>query len=173
MERELKSHEEESEQQGELVEPPEGAYFIHGVRTWSKNETIGIRSPEISGSLQVDGITKPIRPYGYRLRVDKGGLSSAFAEDVTSEFGDGYKKRLKRQSSGIKRRQYEEDELSELVDNTKIGSHNELWLIGNMIEIVGAYITEDGMSAPGAQAFLKACRKDGISIEIIKRKLTE
>jgi len=154
----------------EIIEPPEGSYFIHGVKQWSKKDRIGIRSPEVSTSLQKDNFTEPLRPYGYILKIDRGAIPGAFDRDVTSAYNERYEKELKSQSAGRKRRQYGENELQELIANTKTGSHNEVWVKGDMAEIVGAYITEEALNAPGAKAFLKACQKDNISVRIIKKE---
>lgn len=81
-----------------------------------------------------------------------------------------YEKELKSQSARRKRRQYNENGLQELIANTKFGSHNEVWIKGNKIEIVGAYLKEETLSAPGAKAFLKACQKDNIPVKILKKE---
>ena len=66
------------EEHEEIIEPPVGTYFIHGVKTWSKENSLSIRSPEISVSVQEDGKTVPLRPYGYRLKVYKGAIKKHF-----------------------------------------------------------------------------------------------
>lgn len=153
----------------ETIGTPEGTYFVHGVKQWSRKDTIGIRSPEVSASLQKDSVTEPLRPYGYILKVDKGAVSGAFDRDVTSDYNERYEKKLKPQSAGRKRRQYNESELQELIANTKAGSHNEIWIKGDGAEIIGAYITEEALGTPGSTAFLKACRKDNIPVRTIKK----
>ena len=153
----------------EIVEPP-NTYLIHGVKQWSNKNRIGIRSPEVSASLQKDNFTEPLYPYGYILKVDKGAISGAFDQDVTSAYNEKYEKELKPQSAGRKRRQYSETDLQELITNTKVGSHNEVWVKGDQVEIVGAYVTEESLSAPGAKAFLKACQQDNIPVRIIKKE---
>lgn len=160
----------ETEPEEEIVEPPEDSYFIHGVKQWSKKDRIGIRSPEVSASLHKDNVTELLRPYGYILKVYKDAISGAFDRDVTSAYNERYEKELKPQSAGRKRRQYGEGELQELIENTKTGSHNEVWVKGNKVEIVGAYIIEEALNAPGARAFLKACQKDNIPVRIIKKE---
>jgi hypothetical protein len=154
----------------ETITTPEGTYFIHGVKQWSKKDRIGIRSPEVSASLQKDNVTEPLRPYGYILKVDKGAISGAFDRDVTSDYNERYEKELKPQSAGRKCRQYNENELQELIANTKTGSHNEIWIRGDQAEVVGAYITEEALSSPGAKAFLKTCQRDNIPVRIIKKE---
>jgi len=119
-------------------------------------------------SLQRDNVTKPLRPYGYILRVERGAISGAFDRDVTSAYNGRGEKELKPQSAGRKRRQYGEGDLQELIANTGTGSHNELWVKGDRVEIIGAYITEEALSAPGARAFLKACQRDDIPVRILK-----
>ncbi len=160
----------ETESIKETIEPPKDTYFIHGVKQWSKENRTGIRSPEISVSLQKDGSTKPLRPYGYILKIDKGAISMAFDRDVASQYNENYRKESKLQSTGLKRRQSSENELQKLIANTKIGSHNEIWVKGDKVEIVGAYITEEMPSSPGAKAFLKDCQKNNISVRIIKKE---
>ncbi|MEK7061779.1 MAG: hypothetical protein AAB957_00780 [Patescibacteria group bacterium] len=154
----------------EIIETPEGTYFIHGVKQWSKKDRIDIRSPEVSVSLQKDDFTEPLRPYGYILKIDKGAISGAFDRDVTSTYNERYEKELKPQSAGRKHRHYGESELQELMTNTKTGSHNEVWVKKDKTEIVGAYITEEALSAPGAKVFLQACQKDNIPVRIIKKE---
>lgn len=154
----------------EIINPPQDWYFIHGVKDWSSKDRIRVLSPEISGSLQKDGYTKPLRPYGYILKVDKGGISRAFSRDVTSEYGENYKKQLSKQGKARKRKQYNENDLQALVDDTREGTHNELWFTGDKVEIVGSYITERGRQDPGAKAFLKECRKQNLQVRFVKEQ---
>jgi hypothetical protein len=140
------------------------------VRPWSGESSFRINSPEICVSLQKDAVTKPLRPYGFILNIDRGGIKSAFDRDVTSQYNEHFEKELKIQSAGKKRHQYDENELDRLMENTKNGSHNEIWVKGDKAEIVGAYIFEEQMNAIGANVFLKACRKNGVQIKIIKNR---
>lgn len=172
----LEQKEKKSEQKIEteteelVIQAPESTYFVHGVKAWSKEDKIGIRNLEVSASLQKDNFTKPIRPYGYILKIDKGAISIAFDRDVSSEYNENGKKELKTQSAGRKRRKYTEDELQDLIANTKAGSHNEVWTRGDGIEIIGGYITEDALSAAGAKSFLKSCQRNSIPVRIIKEE---
>jgi len=157
------------EKQKEFIEAPEGCYFIHGVKGWTKKHTIGIRTPEISCSLQKDNHTQPIRPYGYILKLYKGAIVSAFDKDVTSRYGDiNFKKRLSEQTEQKKYRNYGENELDALIKNTQKNSHNELWVKGEMVEIIGAYVKKTEKEAAGVKAFVKACRKENIPIHWIE-----
>jgi len=160
-----------NEQSEETLVLPEGTYFIHGIKPWSKTDSIGLRSPEVCASLQKDNITSPLRPYGYILKLDKGAISGAFDRDVASEYNERYEKQFKPQSVGHERRKYDEEELQELIKNTRSGSHNEVWVRGDGVEIIGAYITEEALSAPGAKAFLKTCQENNIPVRIIRKEL--
>lgn len=157
------------EKQGEFIEAPEGCYFIHGVKDWTKKHTIGIRTPEISCSLQKDNRTQPIRPYGYVLKLDKGAVTSAYDKDVTSHYRDtDFKKRLSEQTEQKKYRDYSEDELDALMENTREKSHNELWVNGEKAEIIGAYIRKIENTSPGTKEFIKACEKENIPIHRVE-----
>ena len=161
--------ESDIEKQEEYIEAPEGCYFIHGVQEWTKKHAIGIRTPEISCSLQKDENTQPIRPYGYILKLDKGAIASAYDKDVTSRYYDtSFKKKLSEQTEQKKYREYDEDELDTLIENTQKNSHNELWVNGEMIEITGAYVKKTEEDALGVKAFIKACRKENIPIHWIE-----
>jgi hypothetical protein len=158
-----------AEKQEEFIEAPKDCYFIHGVKDWSKKHNIGIRTPEISCSLQKDGHTQAIRPYGYILRLNKGAIISAYDTDVTSRYyGSNFKKRLSEQTEQKKYRNYAEGELDALIENTQKNSHNELWVNGEMIKIAGVYVKKSEGDAPGAKAFIKACRKESIPIHLIE-----
>lgn len=150
----------------EFIEPPQDTYFVHGVGEWSKDNRIGIIGEEISGSLQKDGHTKPIRSYGFVLEVEKGAISKAYDRDVTSERLRG-KKQLSQQSKTKRWKEYGEDSLEDLIKNTPMNSHNEIWLNGNGVEIVGAYITQKGIGSPGSKSFLKACKEKNIPVRNI------
>ena len=64
----------------EKIKTPEGSYFVHGLKTWSAESSVGIHQPEISCSLQLDGKTEPIRPFGYILEIDRGVLFALLIE---------------------------------------------------------------------------------------------
>jgi len=161
--------ENDIEKQEGFVEAPEGCYFIHGVKDWTKKHSIGIRTPEISCSLQKDKHTQPIRPYGYIVRLDKGAITSAFDKDVASRYHDtSFKKQLNEQTEQKKYRSYAEDELDVLIKNTQKKSHNELWVNGEMVEITGAYVKKSEENTHGTKAFIKACRKENIPIHWIE-----
>ena len=152
-----------------IVKPPEGCYFIHCIKSWSKNEYFGIKTPEISCSLQKDSYTIPLRPYGYILKIDKGAVICAFDRDVTSKYNENWQKfSAARQNKKIGR--YSESELEELIKNTKENSHNELWIRGEMIQIIGAYVVKKKVVSPGTKVFIKSCRKADILIHWIKRE---
>ena len=161
--------ENDIEKHEEFIETPEGCYFIHGVKDWTKKHSIGIRTPEISCSLQKDEYTQPIRPYGYILKLDKGAVTSAYDKDVTSRYYDtSFKKKLSEQTEQKKYRDYGEAELDALIENTQKNSHNELWVDGEMVEITGAYVKKSEEDIPGVKAFIKACRKENVPIHWIE-----
>ncbi|MCX6763530.1 MAG: hypothetical protein NTZ97_02240 [Candidatus Moranbacteria bacterium] len=153
----------------ELIQPPKDCYFIHGVKDWSKESSIGVRTPEISCSLQKDNFTKPIRSYGYILKLDKGAITSAYNKDVTSQYSDtSFKKNLSEQSNQKKFKRYSEENLEELIEDTQKNSHNELWVNGELVEIIGAYVVKNENNIPGIKAFIKVCHEKGIPIHWIE-----
>ena len=121
---------------------------------------------EISVSLQKDRTTKPIRPYGYIIKIEKGGIVSAFDRDATSAHNSKSKKEFKPQSSLKKWRWYSENELGLLLKNTRKDYHNEIWVNTDKAEIIGAYAVGDS-NMPGIKAFIKSCRKEKIEIKIV------
>lgn len=148
----------------EKIVPPEGTYFIHGIRDFTLTRQSPILHPEISCSLQLDGNTKPFRPYGYVIEVDKGSLNKAFPRDVSSlSLSDG--KRLGRFSRAMQ--SYDEDQLEELIKNTPRGKHNELWVLGDGYTIVGAYQTAEALGKPGIKQFLQSCKRRHLPIRVI------
>ena len=118
--------------------------FIRGIPPWERGTPVILPPGEISVSLHREGF-KPLRPYGFILDLLPGAIISAFDRDVCSD-KNGDKKCLSLQTSHKKYRNYREDELEELLKNTKIGGHNEIWIDSNKADIVGAYITG---AAPG------------------------
>lgn len=158
----------ETEPEVETINLPEDCYFIHGVTQWSKNNAIGIKAPEISCSIQKDGFSMPLRPYGYILKIDKGAISRAFDTDVSSKYKENWEKELSEQTELKKYKNYQEDEFEELIQNTKKNSHNELWVNGEKVEIVGAYIKKEENNLPGTTAFIKACNNSNIPIHWIE-----
>ena len=160
---------ESIEEQQDYIKVPDECYFIHGVKDWTKKHSIGVRTPEISCSLQKDTHTQPIRPYGYILKLDKGAISGAYDRDVTSRYHDtSFKKKLSEQTRGKQYKNYNEDELEDLIENTKKKSHNELWVDGEMVEVIGAYVNKKKMEASGTRAFIKACNRDNVSIHWVE-----
>ncbi len=103
------------------------------------------------------------------MRLSRGAILSAFDRDVTSKYYDAnFKKELSEQTRRKKYRNYSEEELDVLAANTQKNSHNELWVNGEVVEIVGGYISKEGADAPGLQAFIRACDKEGIPIRRIE-----
>jgi hypothetical protein len=134
--------------------------FIRGIPPWEKNTPIGI-SPNttISTSLHNKGL-KPLRPYGYILKIHPGGIVAAFDTDVCSKSTHG-EKCISQQTSHKKYRNYSEEELDELLTNTRPGYHNEIWVDSDKADIVGAYVT---LPAPGWKKFQIAMQQNNIPI---------
>lgn len=162
----MKESPEQLQEGPELIKTPEDSYFIHGVEPWDRNKRIGIFNTEISVSLQKDGFTNPLRPYGFVLSIEKGGIRKAFPRDVASRRGDWAEKELKETSPQVG--EFSEDDLEKLLSETPIGKHNELWVNGEKINIVGSYIDKSRMTDPGAKQFLKAVKEVGLEIRIIE-----
>lgn len=74
--------------------------------------------PEISCSLQKDGYTQPMLPYGYVLKIDKGGINSIFNIDVTSEYDINARKKIKDNVRQKRFKKYNVSDLDELIKNT-------------------------------------------------------
>lgn len=144
-----------------MIKPPKDCYFIHGVHNWNKSSNISITSTEICCSLQLDSKTKPIRPYGYILRLANGSVVSAFDTDVSSEIING-KKKLKLKNNF---KNYKSTEFESLIENTRIGYHNELWVDSLGVEISGAYVSE--IDSIGRKSFIKSCNRDNLEIHYI------
>ncbi len=155
----------------ETITPPTGSYFLRGIRNWTPNEDLKINMPEVSISLQKDGKTLPLRPYGYILEIDKGGIVKAYDRDVTSEYTEEGKKGLAERSTKNDTRTYTENELEDLIRNTKSGFHNELIVNGNEIGITKAYVLEGAKKIKGLRKFKKDCVLKGIEIHIIPKLL--
>jgi hypothetical protein len=119
-----------------MITPPPSTYFIHGLPYWSKDFFVDLMYSEVSVSIQKDGFTVPLRPLGFILEIQKGGIISAFDKDVASKLVDG--KKVLSIFSRISKT-YSETELDALVFNTPRGKHNELWVDSSKAEIVGGY----------------------------------
>jgi len=152
----------------EIIKAPEGCYFIHGVTNWTKDNSIGIRTPEISCSLQKDEYTRPLKPYGYILQLTKGSIISAYDRDVASKYNDNsFTKSLSWQTNQKKLKNYSEENLDILIANTRQGNHNELFVKGEKVEIVGAYVDKSKSGSAGIKVFIKACKSENIQIHYI------
>ena len=136
-------------------------YYIHGVLPWTKNCYFGKFSPQISISLHHDNYTKPLYPYGYILEILKTKIIRAFDCDVTSETDSIGNKSFSRLTCLNSFRNYHYSELNTLIRNTKMGSHNEIWIQSEHVEIVGIYINKE---VPGVNSFKKAARKNNIIV---------
>lgn len=104
-----------------VITPPEGTYFIHGVNSWNKDSIVSVSFPEISCSIQKDGYTDPLRPFGFILELDKGSIVSAHDTDVASKRGSGYTKEYGDATLSKNYKEYSEDELGTLIESTKEG----------------------------------------------------
>lgn len=146
------------------IKPPNNCIFIHGVRKWNKNKSIGFFYPEISISLHEPGYTIPVKPYGFILKLYNGAIIKSFDKDVTSKYNENYQKIFSEQTKHKKFINYEYN-LEKLIENTAWQNHNEIWCYHHLIEIVGAYIYKKDR---GYAAFIKECNKQNIPIERIK-----
>lgn len=152
--------------EGQPITPPEGSYFIHGLGGWSKKSAPAIiKEEEISVSLQQDGKTEPIRPFGYIVRLDRGSIRHAASRDLTSRVGEDGQK-VPTVSRGLR---YDEERLDELIEDTARGKHNELIVDVLKVGVEEAYVLEDSAGTPGVNAFRKACQERGIRIRVIPR----
>lgn len=133
-------------------------YFIHGLKSWTKNSIWGKFSPEISLSLHNDLETIPLYPYGYIVTIDNSKIIKSFDCDVSSELNCG-KKVFGRQSIEKTFKDYGSD-LNNLIRNTKFLSHNEIWIKSKDVEIIGIYVYKERV--PGVKAFIKSARKGNI-----------
>jgi len=153
------------------IATPKGSYFIHGFKNWKKSNSIGNFPPEICVSLQKDGNTNPLRNYGFILDIDKGGVINGYDRDVASKHLGGSKIIDQKSPANLRNlREYKEDELESLVENTRTGTHNEIWINSEFAEITKAYIVEKlsaigyRPSENGIKSFLKACEKENLEI---------
>lgn len=87
----------------------------------------------------------------------------AFDKDVTSKTISG-KKVLSPWSPQLKT--YKDNELEELIVNTKFSSHNELWISSNNAEIIGGYLCGKNKS------FVKFMKSNGYEVHLIPKFLT-
>jgi hypothetical protein len=142
-----------------IITPPPGTYFIHGLPHWSKHYFVELVFSEVSVSLQKDGHTTPIRPLGFILQIEQGGIRAAYAKDVASKVERGMK--VLSEFSRVTKR-YAEHELDALIANTPKGKHNELWVNPLRAEIVGGYIVGNG-----SKSFEKAMKRAGLDVHHI------
>ena len=136
--------------------------FIRGIPPWEHGTPIRLPVGEISVSLHREGLV-PLRPYGYIIAIRPGAVIAAFDRDVCSD-KNGDKKCISQQTAHKKYRNYQEYELEELLNNTRLGKHNEIWIDTNKADIIGAYITE---VSPGWRQFQYDMQRAGISIQKI------
>ncbi len=149
-----------------FIPTPHESFFIHGVNGWSKHHRFGILEAEVSVSLHENGRTKPLRPYGYVLQIRKNGTRACFDRDATSTHGSVGSKRSKFINRGGLR-DYGEEELNELIQNTRSGTHNEIWARSNSLQIVGVYLCEWGKGSPGSKSFLSVAQTHKLPISIV------
>lgn len=136
--------------------------FIRGIPPWERGSPIRLPYDQFSVSLHTKGL-KPLRPYGYILRIDPGAIVAAFDRDVCSD-KDGNKKVFSPATSNKKYRNYSPDELGELLANTRPGYHNEIWIDPDKCDIIGAYVTEP---SPGWRQFQLDMKAAQLPIERI------
>jgi hypothetical protein len=146
------------------VYTPEDTYFIRGLQEWSKFYPIDLIDPEISVSLQKDGYTLPLRPFGYVIEVEKGGIMNAFDRDVTSKIIQG--KKTFAPWTDRNWREYKEDEMHILMENTRKGSHNEIWVRSRCATIVGGYVVGEA-----GKGFVNSMERYGYPIKRLKTRL--
>lgn len=136
---------------------PEDSYFIHGFSNWSKNHVINFLHPQISVSLQKDGFTFPLRPIGFILQIKENGIIAAFDRDVASKLING-----KKVFSNYSCNTNSYTDLDLLLKNTPKGSHNELWVYSDFVEIIGGY------TIGGFKSFEKAMKKADYPIHYLQ-----
>lgn len=151
----------------EAITPPNGTYFIRGIKNWTPGNDLTVNFSEISCSLQKDGQTIPLRPYGYILEIDKGGIISAHDKDITSEIGENNTKEPSHRAMKADLKTYTENNLDDMIANTKNGSHNELIVKGDKVGVLGAYVVEGENNLPGIKQFKKDCLSKGIKIHLV------
>jgi len=149
------------------VIPPEGWYFVRGLRTWRRGLVPRIWANQISCSLQNDGVTSPLRPFGYVLKLYRGAIVAAFDRDVSSTTGANVSKSFGHQTAHRESTNYGEAGLGELTANTRRGSHNEIWVDSSRAEIAQAYVLGGSSGVPGTLAFVRACRSAGLDVHWI------
>lgn len=164
----IEREEPEQPKQEEIL-PPAGTFFIRGVSNWTAGKDTSINYEQISISLHKDGQTTPIRPYGFILKLDPGAIVNAYDRDITTEasFREGTKFIAERAKK--KTREYTEEELGELMENTSQSKHNEIIVKGNKVEVIGAYIIEDTKGVPGIRKFRQYCSEKGFTIHIVPK----
>ena len=76
---------------------------------------------------------------------------------------------LKNQSPNLK--DYTEENLPELLDKTENGGHNEIWVKGISVDIIGAYVMKGGEEEiTGIKKFMRACKDVSLNIHVIEIK---
>lgn len=156
----------------ETIVPPEGSYFIHGIKSFGGEKgfilgQFGRGLEEISISLQKDGETLPLRPYGYILEIDKGSVVRASARDMATAVLGGVKHPTVERGGSFK-----EDQMTELLAVTRRGSHNEIIAKRNGVEAVAAYVLEGAdKGTPGVKKFLQACREKRMPVRMIPKDI--
>ena len=149
---------------GPIVSPPtEDSVFIWGRRNWSGKHTV--EQPKgrvLKCSLHKPNFTIPNWPYGFILKITKGGIYRGYDQEI-SEHDEisGQKFRM----LGLFRyfRTYSEGEMDDLLANTQQYDANEIWVKGDKVEIVSAYIYK-GDHARGLTAFKHCMKAQAIDI---------
>lgn len=118
---------------------PENTFFIHGLKKWERNGCFKLQG-EIAVSLHKEGQTKPLRSFGLLLSVKE--ILTAFDCDATSKIENGKRVLSNQSKRGMKI--YDQTCLAELINNTSKGKHNELWVLGESVEIIGGYYIGEG-----------------------------
>lgn len=156
------------------ITPPNGSFFIHGIRGFGAGSgfmvgQFGRGCEEVSISLQADGLTLPLRPYGYIIEVDNGAIVKASARDMSTMLLGGVKHATVERGDS-----YDETQLTDLLAMTKRGGHNEITVLRNGVEVAGAYVVEGSETGiPGIRKFLQACREKKMPVHIIPKEILE
>jgi len=150
----------------EFISAPGSSYFLHGFRTWNSYSSFQMFEPEMSCSLQLDGYTKPFRPFGVIISIEVGGLITGFDQDVASILLDG-QKMFGHHSISTNFNSYCEEEMSTLINKTHKHRHNELWVIADAIHIIGAYCIANTKDIVGVKAFRRECQERKIELRSV------
>lgn len=131
-------------------------FFVHGLRVWSRPQGLALHTEVICCSLHRPGWTTLLRPFGYILEPLEGSVVASYPVDVCSRTERG--NRLVSPSHrnvpncGM--------DWGRLIALTPEGRHNEVWVRGGLMDIVGFYVAE---SAPGSRVFRQACLDAGLT----------